>query len=124
MPVSCTRVTVPMPFEPVWKSSAAFCFLPLPNMVRVLTACGWARHSPVVQRTPTLFGEDVPMVATPAVSHDVHLRGSAYEFNNTNVLLTGASIRVVEYPKLRARVGNDGTYSLAVPDRARVTPYI
>jgi hypothetical protein len=31
---------------------------------------------------------------------------------------------VAEFPKLRATVRADGTYDLAVPNRARVTPYI
>jgi hypothetical protein len=54
----------------------------------------------------------------------VHLRGTAYEFNNTKTLLGGATIRVAEYPKLKATVGRDGRYDLLVPDHARVTPYI
>jgi len=54
----------------------------------------------------------------------VHLRGTAYEFNNVKVLLGGAQIKVAEYPKLSATVAQDGTYDLAVPDRAKVTPYI
>jgi hypothetical protein len=54
----------------------------------------------------------------------VHLRGTAYEFNNVHTLLAGASIRVAEFPKLSAVVRRDGSYDLAVPDRATVTPYI
>ncbi len=54
----------------------------------------------------------------------VHLHGTAYEFNNVKVLLSGATIKVAEYPKLSATVAPDGTYDLAVPDRAKVTPYI
>jgi hypothetical protein len=54
----------------------------------------------------------------------VHLRGTAYEFNNTHTVLSGATIRVAEFPKLRATVQPDGRYDLRVPDRARVTPYI
>jgi hypothetical protein len=54
----------------------------------------------------------------------VHLRGTAYEFNNVHTLLSGATIRVAEFPKLRATVQGDGRYDLRVPDRARVTPYI
>ena len=54
----------------------------------------------------------------------VHLRGTAYEFNNGRVLLAGATIRVAEFPRLKAIVRRDGTYDLAVPDRAKVTPYI
>ena len=59
-----------------------------------------------------------------AAARSVHLRGTAYEFNNVRVRLAGATIRVAEYPKLRAKVRRDGTYDLAVPSRAKVTPYI
>jgi hypothetical protein len=62
--------------------------------------------------------------APAAASGAVHLRGTAYEFNASGVRLAGASIRVAEDPRLRARTRRDGTYELAVPDRARVTPYI
>jgi hypothetical protein len=54
----------------------------------------------------------------------VHLRGTAYELNSAHTLLSGATIRVAEFPKLRAIVQLDGRYHLRVPDRARVTPYI
>jgi hypothetical protein len=66
-------------------------------------------------------------LALPAVAcagSRVRLRGTAYEFNNTRVLLGGATIRIAEFPRLKATVRPDGTYDLAVPDRARVTPYI
>jgi hypothetical protein len=53
-----------------------------------------------------------------------HIRGTAYEFNNTDVRLAGATIRVAEHPRLRATAKSDGSYDLAVPDGARVTPYI
>ena len=54
----------------------------------------------------------------------VHIRGTAYEFNNTGLRLGGATIRVAEHPRLHATTKPDGTYDLAVPDHARVTPYI
>ena len=54
----------------------------------------------------------------------VHIRGTAYEFNNTDVLLGGATIRIAEYPRLHATVRSNGRYDLAVPDHATVTPYI
>lgn len=54
----------------------------------------------------------------------VQLGGTAYEFNNAHTLLSGATIRVAEFPKLRATVQPDGRYALRVPDHARVTPYI
>ena len=72
-----------------------------------------------------LCAASAALFATPAqAAPRVHLRGTAYEFNNVRVMLAGATIRVAEYPRLRAVVRADGTYDLAVPDRARVTPYI
>ena len=62
--------------------------------------------------------------APAAGAKTVHIRGTAYEFNNTGVRLGGATIRVAEHPRLRATAERDGTYDLAVPDRATVTPYI
>jgi hypothetical protein len=61
---------------------------------------------------------------TDAGARSVHIRGTAYEFNNTDLLLGGATIRVAERPRLHAKVGRDGTYDLTVPDHATVTPYI
>jgi hypothetical protein len=66
----------------------------------------------------------VPAPAGASAAGTVHLRGTAYEFNNVHTLLAGATIRVAEYPRRRAVVRPDGTYDLTVPDRARVTPYI
>ncbi|MGZ6694174.1 MAG: hypothetical protein ACXVFL_00880 [Solirubrobacteraceae bacterium] len=64
--------------------------------------------------------------APPAVAatRKVHLRGTAYEFNNVHTLLGGGTIHIAEYPRLKAIVRPDGTYDLAVPDGAKVTPYI
>lgn len=62
--------------------------------------------------------------ASAAPARTVTLSGTAYEFNNTDVRLAGATIRVAEHPRLRARVGADGAYRLRVPARGRVTPYI
>ena len=66
------------------------------------------------------------VAALPAVAgaRTVHLRGMAYEFNNTDTHLAAATIRVVERPALKATTKADGTYDLAVPDRAKITPYI
>lgn len=61
--------------------------------------------------------------ADPAAAR-VHIRGTAYEFNNSDVRLAGATIHVAEHPRLRATARADGSYDLAVPDRATVTPYI
>ncbi|QEC49029.1 hypothetical protein FSW04_16595 [Baekduia soli] len=54
----------------------------------------------------------------------VHLRGTAYEFDNVGVRLAGATIHVAELPAVTARAAADGTYDLAVPAHATVTPYI
>src|SRR5437763_9441699 len=54
----------------------------------------------------------------------IHLRGTAYEFNNVHTLLSGATIRVAEFPRLRATVQRDGSFDLRAPDHARVMPYI
>lgn len=65
------------------------------------------------------------LCAAPAAdAAQVKLRGTAYEFNNADVRLAGAVIRVVERPRLRATARRDGSYVLTVPDRAKVTPYI
>jgi hypothetical protein len=65
------------------------------------------------------------LAALPAVaSGAVHLRGTAYEFNNPGVRLGDAAVRVAEDPRLRAVTRRDGSYDLKVPARARVTPYI
>jgi len=61
----------------------------------------------------------------PAASaKDVHLRGTAYQFNQVETRLGGATVRVVERPDLSATVRPDGSYDLKVPDRATITPYI
>jgi hypothetical protein len=62
--------------------------------------------------------------AASASARSVHIRGTAYEFNNTTVRLGGATIRVAERPRIRATVRRDGSYDLVVPDRASITPYI
>jgi hypothetical protein len=78
-----------------------------------------------------LLGAAVAAVLLPvavgsadAATRTVHLRGTAYEFNKVEKLLPGATIRVAEDSRLHATVGADGTYDLAVPARATITPYI
>jgi hypothetical protein len=61
----------------------------------------------------------VPASAKPSI----HLRGTAYAFNGPAVI-TRASIRVAELPRVRATTQANGAYDLVVPDHARVTPYI
>ncbi len=63
-------------------------------------------------------------VPASAAGATVDLSGTAYEFNKPAKRLAGATIRVAERPKLRATVRKNGAYRLAVPDRARVTPYV
>ncbi len=62
--------------------------------------------------------------AANASARSVHIRGIAYEFNNTTVRLGGATVRVAERPRIRATVRRNGSYDLVVPDRANITPYI
>jgi hypothetical protein len=62
--------------------------------------------------------------ATASAVKSVHIRGTAYEFNNVKVRLAGASIRVVEFPKLKATPRANGSYDLVVPAKAKITPYI
>ena len=53
----------------------------------------------------------------------VLISGVAYSFDNQE-RIGGALIRVAELPGLRTRSRPSGRYVLAVPDGARVTPYI
>jgi hypothetical protein len=62
--------------------------------------------------------------AAGAWARPVHIRGTAYEFNDAKVRLAGATIRVAERPRIRATVRRNGSYDLVVPDRAKITPYI
>jgi hypothetical protein len=66
------------------------------------------------------------VIAAPASAgaRIVHIRGTAYEFNNSGVRLAGARIRVAERPRLGATTRRNGSYDLAVPDHAAITPYI
>lgn len=64
------------------------------------------------------------VLAVAAAAAPVHLTGTAYEFNNTDVRLAGAQVRVAEDPTLGATVRKDGSYDLKVPNGAKVTPYI
>ncbi len=75
-------------------------------------------------RALTLAAATSLLFAAGAQAKTVHLTGTAYEFNNTKVLLGGATIHVAELPRLQAKTRRDGSYDLAVPDRATVTPYI
>lgn len=54
----------------------------------------------------------------------VTMSGTAYEFNKVGTMLAGATVHVLEDPELTTTVADDGTYAIAVPDGADVTPYI
>lgn len=64
------------------------------------------------------------IAALVAAAATVTLSGTAYEFNNTDVRLAGAQVRVAEDPSLGATVRADGSYRLKVPDGRKITPYI
>lgn len=63
----------------------------------------------------------VPAAASAAST--VHVRGTAYEFNNVRTMLAGGVVKVAEYPNLQAPIATDGTYDIAVPDKKKVTLY-
>ena len=54
----------------------------------------------------------------------VELSGRAYEFGHMETFISGATIRVREFPELSATTDDFGDFRLEVPDRALVTPYI
>jgi hypothetical protein len=54
----------------------------------------------------------------------VTISGRAYAFNHMDTFLSGATIRVREFPKLATTTDANGDYALKVPDDASVTPYI
>jgi hypothetical protein len=77
------------------------------------------------RRLAAVIPAALALACAPAASAaTVHLRGTAYEFNNTKVKLGGAQIRVAEDPTLGATAKPDGTYDLKVPAGRQVTPYI
>ena len=49
--------------------------------------------------------------AANAWAGSVHIRGTAYEFNNTKVRLAGATIGVAERPRIHATVRRNGILS-------------
>jgi hypothetical protein len=53
----------------------------------------------------------------------VHVRGTAYEFNNVHTMLAGGVVKVAERPGLQAKIAADGSYDIAVPDKSKVTLY-
>jgi len=82
------------------------------------------RPSSVWLPSAVLLALAAACIAPASAAAMVDLRGTAYEFNKPAMRLAGATVRVAERPKLRATVRKNGAYRLAVPDRARVTPYV
>ena len=66
----------------------------------------------------------LPMTASAAAGDTVTISGNVYAFFGIDDVIPGSVIKVDEYPALSADVGPDGTYAIAVPDDANVTPYI
>jgi hypothetical protein len=78
----------------------------------------------MIVRAALVAGAFLALAAPAGAASTVHLRGTAYSFNDTKTRLEGGQIRVAEFPKLSATVRADGSYDLVVPDRAKVTPYV
>ena len=93
----------------------------LPNFVNSLNGRK-ATFAIVASMTAAVALSSSAVAAKPKT---VHIRGTAYEFNKVRVRLQGAVIKVVEYPKLSAIAGADGSYDMKVPAKAKkLTPYI
>lgn len=59
-----------------------------------------------------------------AATAEVTISGKAYIFNHMDTAISGATIKVREFPKLSARTNAVGDYKLTVPDDSNITPYI
>ena len=96
-----------------------------PRLDRVRTG---RLQSPPCARHGQLSGCSASPCCSPARRRRSRARsscaGTAYEFNRVEQRLAGATIRVAERPALSTTTRSDGSYRLAVPDRARITPYI
>lgn len=63
------------------------------------------------------------VATSPAPTAMVAVRGTAYTFNTRDVI-AGAEIHIVELPAATAVTADDGSYELAVPADAVITPFI
>lgn len=63
-------------------------------------------------------------VQTASAADTVTISGKAFVFNHMNTYISGATIKVREFPKLSTVTNDLGDYELVVPDDANVTPYI
>lgn len=68
-----------------------------------------------------LAGTHTASAATPKT---VKISGRAYVFNHMDTYISGATIKVREYPKLSTTTDELGDYELTVPDDRNITPYI
>jgi hypothetical protein len=59
-----------------------------------------------------------------AARNTVKISGKAFIFNHMDTYISGATIKVREFPKISATTNDLGDYVLTVPDDANVTPYI
>lgn len=108
---------------------------PLPTLVAVsLAVAALAACSDSGSSTPTTGAPTTPAPTTgapsttgaPATSGapaEGHIRGTAYTFNTPDPI-AGATISLVEFPEITAVTADDGSYELAVPAGATVTPVI
>ena len=63
-------------------------------------------------------------VQTASAANTVTISGKAFVFNHMDTYISGATIKVREFPKLSTVTDALGDYELEVPNDANVTPYI
>lgn len=63
-------------------------------------------------------------VQSASAAKTVTISGKAFVFNHMDTYISGATIKVREFPKLSTVTDDLGDYELEVPDDANVTPYI
>lgn len=63
-------------------------------------------------------------VQAASAAKTVTISGKAFVFNHMDTYISGATIKVREFPKISTTTDDLGDYVLTVPDDANVTPYI
>lgn len=74
-----------------------------------------------------LIGAAILMFAgaqAASAANTVKISGKAFIFNHMDTYISGATIKVREFPKLSTTTDSLGDYVLTVPDDSNVTPYI
>jgi len=66
----------------------------------------------------------VGITGASAAPKTVKISGKAFIFNHMDTYISGATIKVREFPKISATTDSLGDYVLTVPNDANVTPYI